>query len=97
MSRYKGSIINENCYLAEYYDDIVLVGVYEYDEMKLGFQGAPDTEGLELGYFKDNVLDGYGFSSPDLTYTEYHFGEFKEGIADGYGVQVNQIILIMVN
>ena len=85
-----GSIINENCYLAEYYDDIVLVGVYEYDEMKLGFQRylTPDTEGLELGYFKDNVLDGYGFSSPDLTYTEYHFGEFKEGIANGYGVQV---------
>lgn len=85
-----GSIINEFCYSAEYYDDIVLAGIYQYDELKLGFQRFlnASTEGLELGYFKNNVLNGYGFSSTDLTYTEYHFGEFTEGIANGYGVQV---------
>ena len=33
-----GSIINEYCYLAEYYDDIVLAGIYQYDELKLGFR-----------------------------------------------------------
>ena len=67
------------------YDDIVLVGIYEYDELKLGFQRflTPSTEGLELGYFKNNVLDGYGFSSTDLTYTKYHFGNFKDGTANG--------------
>jgi Uncharacterized protein conserved in bacteria len=33
-----GSIINEYGYSAEYYDDIVLVGIYEYDELKLGYE-----------------------------------------------------------
>lgn len=87
-----GSIINEFCYSAAYYDDIVLVGVYEYDELKFGFQRflTPSTEGLELGYFKNNVLNGYGFSSTDLTYTKYHFGEFIDGSANGYGVLAKQ-------
>ena len=85
-----GKIIDEFCFLFEAYEDIILTGIYEYDELKLGFQRflTPGTEGLELGYFKNNVLDGYGFSSTDLTYTKYHFGNFKDGTANGYGIAV---------
>lgn len=85
-----GKIINEFCFLAEYYDDIELVGVYEFDELKLGFQRflSEETEGLELGYFKNDVLHGYGYSSIDLTNTKFHFGNFVEGSANGYGILV---------
>ena len=86
-----GNITDDFCFLAEEYEDIIIAGIYEFNELKFGFQKflSKETEGLELGYFKNDILNGYGYSSLDLTHERFRFGEFEEGKLNGYGVSAN--------
>ena len=84
-------IINEFCYLRLLYDEVKIHGVYENDELKFGFQEfiAEGLEGLVMGYFLNDELHGYGYTSENAENTEYYIGEYQNGLRHGYGNNVS--------
>ena len=47
-------VIKYFCF-SEEYEDIIIAGIYEFNELKFGFQKFLSDKGLELGYFKNDI------------------------------------------